>query len=280
MGSVKKGLNYVTMNSRMNSWTLMKILVVPCLFLCAIFKHPAFQWIACVALAIWVCFMLADVIRPRLKKREKAATPTAKWTEKDAMPAPENAETDETRLSLLRQVNHRIMEQLKQSYPMVSWLWWEGRPTTEEISKGCTRRIKLYNCDPFNFGEVTIALSGKLEIALIQLVPLTDAAQQPGADEDLEAEDILDRSDVKKWYTTTGVVLLSELIDELNVQGHKKLKIKETGEVYIVAGGTQQVVETIPDFPPRLAWEDLCILAREDEIHAEVCDQELAVSWS
>ena len=112
------------------------------------------------------------------------------------------------------------------------------------------------------------------------MVPLTDAAQQPGADEDLEAEDILDRTDVKKWYTTTGVVLLSELIDELNVQGHKKLTIKETGEVFIVAGGTQQVVETIPDFPPRLAWEDLCILAREDEIHAEVCDQELAVSWS
>ena len=139
---------------------------------------------------------------------------------------------------------------------------------------------KLYNCDPFNFGEVTIAPSGKLEIFLIQLVPLTDAAQQSEADEDLEAEDILDRSDVKKWYTTTGVVLLSELIDELNVQGHKKLKIKENGDVYIVAGGTQQVVETIPDFPPRLAWEDLCIMAREDEIHAEVCDQELAVSWS
>ena len=62
-----EGLNYVAMNSRMNSWTLMKILVVPCLFLCAIFKHPAVQWIACVALAIWVCFMLADVIRPLLK---------------------------------------------------------------------------------------------------------------------------------------------------------------------------------------------------------------------
>ena len=174
----------------------------------------------------------------------------------------------------------RIMEQLKQSYPMVSWLWWEGRPTTEEISKGCTRRIKLYNCDPFNFGEVTIAPSGKLEIALIQLVPLTDAAQQSEGNEDLAEEDILDRSDVKKWYTTTGVVLLSELIDELNVQGHKKLTIKENGDVYIVAGGTQQVVETIPNFPPCLAWEDLCILAREDEIHAEVCDQELAVSWS
>ena len=83
-----KGLNYVAKNSRMNSWTLMKILVVPCLFLCAIFKHPAFQWIACAALAIWVCFMLADVIRPRLKKREKAAAPATTTADKDALPAP------------------------------------------------------------------------------------------------------------------------------------------------------------------------------------------------
>ena len=99
----------MAMNSRMNSWTLMKILVVPCLFLCAIFKHPAFQWIACVALAIWVCFMLANVIRLRLKKREKAAAPATKATDKDALPAPENAETDEARLSLLRQVNHNLV---------------------------------------------------------------------------------------------------------------------------------------------------------------------------
>lgn len=40
--------------SRIDAWSLMKILVVPCLFLCAIFKHPAFQWIATGALALWV----------------------------------------------------------------------------------------------------------------------------------------------------------------------------------------------------------------------------------
>lgn len=36
---------------------------------------------------------------------------------------------------------------------------------------------------------------------------------------------------------------------------------------------------TIPDFPPRPAWDDLCVLAREDDISAEVRGQELAVSW-
>ena len=183
------------------------------------------------------------------------------------------------KLSLLRQVNHRVMEQLKQSYPTVAWLW-EARPSSEEISKGCTKRIKLYRCDPFNFGEVTLSATGKLEIALVQMVPLAEAELQPHNDEDLEEQDILDRSDVKQWYTQKGIALLSALIDELNVQGHKRLTIKENGDVFVTASGKQQPVDTIPDFPPRSAWEYLCVLAREDDIAAEVCNQELTVSWA
>ena len=90
----------------------------------------------------------------------------------------------------------------------------------------------------------------------------------------------LDHSDVKQWYTQKGIALLSALIDELNVQGHKRLTIKENGDVFVTASGKQQPVDTIPDFPPRPAWEDLCVLAREDDIAAEVCNQELTVSWA
>ena len=268
-------------NSRIDAWTLMKIIVVPTLFLCAIFKHPAFQWIACAALALWVCFMLVEIIRPRLKKRKKNAV-----AESAVKPLPEvkqapdpQPDDDETKLTLLRQVNHRVMEQLKQSYPMVAWLW-ETRPTSDEISKGCTKRIKLYHCDPFNFGEVVLSATGKMEISLIQLVPLAEVDQQSEPEEDLKDQDILDRSDVKQWYTTKGIAILSELIDELNVQGHKRLTIKENGEVYVTTGGKQHSVDTIPDFPTRPAWDDLCVLAREDDISVEVCDQELAVSWA
>lgn len=267
--------------SRIDTWTLMKILVVPCLFLCAIFKHPAFQWIAVGSLALWVCFMLAEIFRSRIRKRKK---PTMGQKQEPAEkpqepPAQHQEADDETKLSLLRQVNHRVMEQLKQSYPTVAWLW-EARPTSEEISKGCTKRIKLYHCDPFNFGEVTLSATGKLEIALMQMVPLAEADLQPQNDEDLKEQEILDRSDVKQWYTQTGIALLSALIDELNVQGHKRLIIKENGDVFVTASGKQQPVDTIPDFPPRPAWEDLCVLAREDDIAAEVCNQELAVSWA
>lgn len=273
---------FVAVKSRIDAWTLLRVLVVPCLFLCAIFKRPIFQWIACAALFVWVCFVISKLFRSHRKHckkmpAEQKAFP-AKQETKPLTETPQEAD-DDTRLSLLRQVNYRIMEQLKQSYPTVAWLW-EARPSSEEISKGCTKRIKLYHCDPFNFGEVTLSATGKLEIALVQMVPLAEAELQPHNDEDLEEQDILDRSDVKQWYTQKGIALLSALIDELNVQGHKRLTIKENGDVFVTASGKQQPVDTIPDFPPRPAWEDLCVLAREDDIAAEVCNQELTVSWA
>ena len=104
---------------------------------------------------------------------------------------------------------------------------------------------------------------------------------QPKSDEDLEEKDILSRNDVKQWYTETGIALLSVLIDELNVQGHKRLVIHENGDVLVTVEGKEQAGDTNPalDFPPRPAWDDLCVLAREDDISAEVRGQELAVSW-
>ena len=153
----------MAVKSRIDAWTLLRVLVVPCLFLCAIFKRPIFQWIACAALFVWVCFVISKLFRAHRKHckkmpAEQKAFP-AKQETKPLTETPQEAD-DDTRLSLLRQVNYRIMEQLKQSYPTVSWLW-DTRPSSEDINRGCTKRIKLYHCDPFNFGEVTLSASGK-----------------------------------------------------------------------------------------------------------------------
>ena len=66
---------------------------------------------------------------------EQKAFP-AKQETKPLTETPPEAD-DDTRLSLLSPVNYRIMEQLKQSYPTVAWLW-EARPSSEEI-KMCIR---------------------------------------------------------------------------------------------------------------------------------------------
>ena len=116
----------MAVKSRIDAWTLLRVLVVPCLFLCAIFKRPIFQWIACAALFVWVCFVISKLFRSHRKHckkmpAEQKAFP-AKQEAKPLTETPQEAD-DDTRLSLLRQVNYRIMEQLKQSYPAVSWLW-------------------------------------------------------------------------------------------------------------------------------------------------------------
>lgn len=264
--------------SRMTPWALFKVLVLPCMFLCAIIKHPACQVIACIMLGIWCIYSLVSLIKPKRRKSNREVVVAERVNVKPDGKV-EVAECEESKLSLLRQVNYRIMEQLKQTYPLVSWIW-VVRPTPEEITKGCTRKIKLNNCDPFNFAEVTLTPSGKLSIALIQMVPLAEATTEVESDSDLSDEDILDRSDVKKWYTTRGEKILCELIDELNVQGHKRLVIHENGDVFVYAGDQKETVDTIPDFPPKPAWDDLCVLAREDEINVEVRGQELNVSWT
>lgn len=265
---------------KLNCGTLLRCLVVPTLFLCAIFKHPAFQWIAVGALAIWLTSMLSGVIfAARQKSKRKKAE--KKLVELSAKAAPETTTTNptpESELFLIRQINFRITEQLKGTYPMVTWLWVK-RPTSEELCKGGTWRIRVSNAEPFNFGEVAITKTGKLTITMIQATPLKDAAAVNVDDSDLEEDEILERVDVRTWYQMEGEKIISRMIDDLNTQGHRKLTIRETGEAYITASGTEQTVEQIRNFPPRLVWEEFCQILKEDEITAAVKPEGLLLSW-
>ena len=134
---------------KLKSTTLLRCLVVPALFLCAIFKKPAFQWIAVAALAVWLFASLSDVfLAIKRKRNQKAAqrtlsqlsAPVQQTSKKDDL-------TPENELFLIRQVNFRITEQLKATYPMVSWLWVK-RPLADDLCKGGVWRIRLANTEP------------------------------------------------------------------------------------------------------------------------------------
>ena len=264
-------------NSRMNSWSLFRIMVLPCMFLCAIFKKPIFQWIALIALLAWVVIEVGQHIALRHKKRTRS-----RKTERKEARAEEPTACDEpVDHSLLLQVNYRITEQLKAMYPSVSWLWLK-RPETNSLKAGGTWRIALQNAEPFNYGEVCLKSSGALYITLLQIVPLSDAVRisEPVKDDnDLHESEILERFDVKKWYSTDGEKALCEIVEELNTQGYKKLSITEDGEVVIETKDGQHPFETIQNFPPKSVWSDLCVLVREDDIQASVDGAQLAIAW-
>ena len=269
---------------RSRSATLFRYLVVPTLLLCAIFRKPVFQWIAVGAAAFWLLLELWSFIAARKRKpgKKKLQALDEIRTTPIELPKAEAPEMPERDLFLIRQINCRITEQLKHSYPMVAWVW-QPRPSVDELSNGGTWRIQLSNAEPFNCGDVEISKSGKLTITLLQAVPLSESSGTKAilkADpEDLQENEILDRVDARTWYLGHGEKIIAEMIDDLNSQGHKQLLIKDDGSVIITASGKDQVVESIVDFPPRMVWEEFCQLLSEDDITASVKPEGLCLAW-
>lgn len=274
---------------RMKLFTLFKYLVAPTMLLSAIFKFPALHWIAVVSVVLWLLVLvlqgidsLNQRIRRRRARRPKAAAPPPLQHKDDvqkAVDVPTPPQAVQSDLFLIRQVNYRITEQLKASYPMVSWLWLK-RPEVTELCQGGRFRIRTTNTDPFNFGEVELSSEGRLTITMLQATPLKDAAEMElAAKDDLAQEDLLERMDVKAWYQAQGESILCQMIDDLNTQGHKHLLIKDNGDVVVEIAGKEESVELLKDFPPRMVWEDFCQLLKEDEITASIQTEGLLLTW-
>lgn len=274
---------------RMKLFTLFKYLVAPTMLLNAIFKFQALHWIAVASVVLWLIVLVLqgiDSLNQQMRRRRallpKAADPPPSQHKEDAQKtagnqsAPQATQSD---LFLIRQVNYRITEQLKASYPMVSWLWLK-RPEATDLCQGGRFRIRTTNTDPFNYGEVELSSQGRLTITMLQVIPLKDAAEMElDAKDDLAQEDILERMDVKAWYQTQGESILCQMIDDLNTQGHKRLLIKDNGDVVIEIAGKEESVELLKDFPPRMVWDDFCQLLKEDEITASIQTEGLLLTW-
>ena len=260
--------------------SLFRVLVVPTMLLCGIFRKTIFQWVAAGAVVIWLAFVFWDMsrkflVRHKRKKHELKLLELAESTIAQKGPEQSIPEND---LFLIRQINYRITEQLKSTYPMVSWLW-DKTPSVAELCRGGTWRIRVSNTEPFNYGEVTLAPSGNLKISMLQVIPLNEPVKPVSVSEDLKAEDLLDRVDVKTWYLSKGENVIAQMIDDLNAQGHRQLIVKESGEVCIMASGIEQPVNSIENFPPRLAWEEFKQLLSEDDIEATVMPNGLILAW-
>ena len=264
------------------STTLFRCLVVPAMLLCGIFRKPVLQWIALGTVLIWLVAELSLAIgrSSRNRKQHQLLRRLAEPTETPAL-TQVSKEPESQELFLIRQINYRVTEQLKSSYPMVSWVW-QTQPEVGELCQGGTWRICLSNTEPFNFGEVQITKQGKLEITLLQIVALgTSTSAVRVEPEDLTDAELLERVDVKAWYQEQGEQVLSQIIDNLNTQGHRQILIKEDGAVCITTSSAEElVVDSVLNFPPRKTWTEFCQLLSEDEITASVKPEGLLMAWN
>lgn len=268
------------MKGKKSPWELFRILVVPTMFLCCIVRYPVTRGIAAAAFILWLGYVVSC---NRTERRE--ASPEAKEL-RDRRNVPIDAiinELPQEDVFLLRQVNFRITEMIKQVYPAVSWLWVK-RPGVEELRAGGCWRLQLSETGPYNFAEATLDASGRLEITMLEAVPLESMSKaemlgETEQNEDLTEAEQLDRTEARTWYSEYGSEVLASIIDGLNPQGHKHLVIHEDGEIFIKSGSKDVAVNKLEWFLPRLAWTEISNLLREDDITATVEDQGLALSW-
>ena len=274
-----KGMKEMAKNRQSTNSNLFRILVYPAVLLCVIFRKPVFQWIAVSALAIWLLILLISALRRsgtrrKCRRSERKLARLRSNVTADTLP---ETELSERELFLIRQINIRITEQLKETYPMVSWVWLR-RPTSEELCAGGAWRIQTSNTEPFNYGEVSISKLGKISITMLQATPLGEAAEFSETD-DLTQDELQERPDLKRWYLDEGGQIIGNMIDDLNTQGHKKLIIHEDGEVCIRSASGMKTVDTLRYFPPRMDWSEFCQLLSEDEITATIEPDGLLLSW-
>lgn len=167
----------MTFLRRMKSFTLFKYLVLPALLLCAVIKSRRCSG----SHFLPSCFGLASLRLRRLPhqsaqkrksmSRRKPVPPQVPVSDGQSTPrVDQDIQTAHNELFLIRQVNYRITEQLKTSYPLVSWLWLV-RPDASQLCQGGRFRIRTYNTDPFNYGEVELSDQGQLTITMLQAVP-------------------------------------------------------------------------------------------------------------
>ena len=263
-----------------NNWNLLRYLVVPAMFIAAMVRHPAAQWCALGILCIWVILQISQTIARKKAKARHMELQEAqiKKEEKEI----QKEDISQTEFFLIRQINHRITEHLKQAYPTIAWIWVK-RPSLEELEAGGSWRIQLSNAAPYNYGEVSIKTNGAMSITLILAAPLRQPEMVPletvNDDTELKPSEELDRTDALTWYTEYGGNLLASMIDDLNTQGHKKLTIHDDGEVFVKAGDKEIAVDKLEWFLPRIAWTEFITLLKEDGINASAEDAGLVLTW-
>lgn len=233
--------------------------------------------VAACAWAIW----LLTTQRPLKAKRKPANRPRAA----DMAPAP-NEWQDEaaTNTLLLLHVNQRITEMLHAAFPNISWKWCIKNPL-RLILKGGVGRIRVYGVQGFDYADIAIETTGKVNCNMLRMVPLSAAqasALQDFSQTVIPPEQLNTGPDPKIWYEKSGRNTLEQVVNDLNSRGHHSLTIHDDGSIHISGEDSQDgsiPTASLADFPPSKKWSELVNLFAEDGLNATLNQDTIELNW-
>lgn len=215
----------------------------------------------------WLCFtrILPAVRAARIRKAAEKQRKTAAATD--------TAQMQTLLRILLQHVNHRVSDCLRAAYRDVRWEWCMRDPAGF-AARGGTGRIRVYGIPDYDYADVTLNQNGKLDCALVKVLPLDGAASQPVSPNGQP-------SGPESWYETQGRSILESLVADLESRGYHSLTIKEDGSVCAqsVDGGGETTCASLASFPERTAWPALVKVLEAHGLAATAKNDGILVVW-
>ena len=232
-----------------------------------------------IAACTWGAWLLATQ-RPPASKRRPVRRPRAA----DTAPAPaEGQDAAATNTLLLLHVNQRITEMLHAAFPNVTWKWCVKNPL-RLILKGGVGRIRVYGVEGFEYADIAIETTGKVNCNMLRMVPLSAAQASELQDFTqmvIPAEQLNAGPDPKIWYEESGRKTLEQVVNDLNSRGHHSLTIHDDGSIHISGEDSQDDAATasLAGFPPSKKWSELVDLFTEDGLNATLNQDAIELTW-
>ncbi len=282
---IKERMNQMKKKKEKTLWSDVSVLIIAVLAITAFLRGTVQLVALIIAFTLWAAYAVRHHLIPFIKevKALREVKVIQERYEKQARQQPIffDLEPDsQMSLTLLRHVNHRISAHLQSLYPNATWDWCEKNPE-KLVAKGGIGRIKIEGIPDFNYAEITLDQSAKIDCQLIKIVPLGAEQSQKKSEEKKPAPEKKPASEVNPqiWYEQKGKSVLTNLIVDLNSRGHKSLRIQEDGTIVIKQGEKEikkKVFEFIPD---KVAWPRLLKVFEGNGFGAEITKDSIRLSW-
>lgn len=250
--SVKKvkGCVYVKVHERL--WCSVSVLVGAVL---AVFSFVPRFWrtgILLAVFAIWGLWVFKVALLPRIVWRLglwdsfRGRKPSRR---RDCNSSQREHQAEDT---LVKHVNYRISTYLHSAFPDASWEWVTKDPASL-ITHGGQGRILLHGVPDYNYAEVDLRRSGRIECRLVRVDPFPS-----GAIEQKEARPKEDEQfNPQVWFELQGRQVLEDLVADLDSRGHHSLTMNEDGSITVEDDVGGKAFPAFSSFPRKVHWPQM-----------------------
>jgi len=268
------------MKKKTTLWNGVSVLIVALLVIMAFVRGNAQFVLTVIAIAAWSVWAVVKFLAPYVDTKLNAleARKLREYYEEEERKLTEPTECNDTSLSLLLHVNHRITNYLQSAYPGSTWEWRVEDPEAL-VANGGTGRIQVFGVADFSHADVTVNKKAEITYEMLKIVPMGENHDEFSDEEEAAPPVQQDPINPQVWYEQKGRVVLENIISDLHSRGHSSLSITENGDVIITQEEREIKTATLEAMPDKVYWHRLAKVFQGEGLAASVTDNAVVVSW-